>query len=171
MTRWMLGAAALLVATFSMSPVVADDSAENSIFPELISVDGDNTAVHPDIGQGKWTLVMLWATTCHICEIDKPKFSKFYDKHKDGDLIDVFGIAIDGHNQLPEVQRYLASRDVSFPNSVGEFLTVGSSMVEIAEEPLRGTPTYLLFDPEGEIKGVHAGHLAPDKVELFIAAK
>ena len=71
---------------------------------------------------------------------------------------------------MPSVQRYLAARDVSFPNSVGEFLTVGSSMINIAEEPLRGTPTYLLFDPDGEIKGVHAGHLAPDKVELFIAS-
>ena len=169
MTRWMLGAVALLVATFSMSPVMSADTAESELFPELLSVDGKDAAIHPKIGEGKWTLVMLWATTCHICEIDKPLFSKFHEKHKDGD-IEVFGIAIDGHNAMPSVQRYLAARDVSFPNSVGEFLTVGSSMINIAEEPLRGTPTYLLFDPDGEIKGVHAGHLAPDKVELFIAS-
>lgn len=168
----MLGAVALLAATFSMTPAMADESANSAgdqLFPELITVDGDSKPVHPAIGEGKWTLVMLWATTCHICEIDKPLFSKFHEKHKDGN-IEVFGIAIDGHQKLPSVQRYLAARDVSFPNSVGEFLTVGSSLINIAEEPLRGTPTYLLFDPEGEIKGVHAGHLAPDKVEVFIAS-
>jgi len=169
MIRRMLCAAALLVGTFSMSPAISADTDENLLFPELISVDGEGTAVHPAIGEGKWTLVMLWATTCHICETDKPLFSKFYDKHKEIGDIDVFGISIEGHEKLPEVQDYLAKRDVSFPNSVGEFLTVGSSMVNIAEESLRGTPTYLLFDPKGEIKGVHAGHLAPDKVEVFIA--
>lgn len=170
MTRWMLGALALLVATFSMSPAIAADSDENLLFPELISVDGNSTPVHPAIGEGKWTLVMLWATTCHICETDKPLFSDFYDKHKEIGDIDVFGISIEGHDKLPAVQKYLAKRNVSFPNSVGEFLTIGSSMINIAEESLRGTPTYLLFDPEGEIKGVHAGHLAPDKVEVFISS-
>ena len=169
MTRWMLGAVALFVATFSMSPAFSADTDKDAIFPELISVDGESSAVHPAIGKGKWTLVMVWATTCHICETDKPLFSKFHDKHKDGN-IEVFGISIDGHDKLPAVQRYLAARDVSFPNSVGDFLTVSSNMVQIAEEPVRGTPTYMLFDPEGEIKGVHAGHLAPDKVELFLAA-
>ena len=170
MTRRMLGALAIVAATFFITPVFAQDTAENSIFPELLSVDGEDAAIHPGIGQGKWTLVMLWATTCHVCETDKPLFSKFHDKHKDDGEIEVFGISIDGHQKMPEVQEYLAKRNVSFPNSVGEFLTVGSSMVNIAEEPLRGTPTYLLFDPTGEIKGVHAGHLPPDKVELFIAS-
>jgi len=41
-------------------------------------------------------------------------------------------------------------------------------MIVVAEEALRGTPTYLLFDPEGEIRGVQAGHLQPERVEAFI---
>ncbi len=178
MIRKIFVAVALVGAALAFSPVMADDSdaaepavdtAEKLLFPELLSVDGNATAIHPGIGEGKWTLVMLWATSCHICEIDKPLFSKFHEKHKEGDVT-VFGISIDGHQNMSAVQNYLAKRDVSFPNSVGEFLTVGSSMVEIAEESLRGTPTYLLFNPDGEITGVHAGHLQPEKVESFIAA-
>jgi len=143
------------------------DSTDSIIFADLIDVDGSNSPVHPDIGQGKWTLVMLWATTCHICEIDKPLMSELHKKHKDGN-IEVFGISIDGHGNMNNVQKYLAERDVSFPNSVGEFLTVSSSMLNLAHENLRGTPTYLLFGPDGEVKAVQAGHLSPDVVEKFV---
>jgi len=170
MSRSLLSAAVLLIAAFSAAPAFADEASGPMLFPELVSVDGENAPIHPPIGQGKWTLVMLWATSCHICEIDKPLFSAFHEKHKESDVT-VFGISIDGHQNVPSVQSYLKERDVTFPNSVGEFLTVGSSMIEIAEESLRGTPTYLLFDPKGEILGVHAGHLAPEKVEEFIASK
>ncbi len=170
MIRQTLSTFLLLMATFTFSPTFADESGEPKLFPDLITVDGEATPIHPSIGEGKWTLVMLWATSCHICEIDKPLFSAFHDKHKDGDIT-VFGVSIDGHDRVQEVREYLESRDVRFPNSVGEFVTVSTSMVNVAEESLRGTPTYLLFNPAGEISGVHAGHLQPKKVEDFIAAK
>jgi len=167
--------AGLLVAATSFSGLVAAADGDSSdvgsssdqIFPDLINADGSDAPVHPNIGNGKWTLVMMWATTCHICEIDKPLMSKLHEKHKDGD-IEVFGISIEGHSKMPEVQSYLAKRDVSFPNSVGEFLTVGSSMQNLTQESLRGTPTYLLFSPDGKIKAVQAGHLDPKVVENFV---
>jgi len=148
MNRWMQGALALFLAAAPMALTNAANSDPGTLFPDL----------------------MLWATNCHICEIDKPVMSAFHDKHKETDAT-VFGISIDGHDSLPAVQSYLERHDVNFPNSVGEFLTVGSSMLDIAEESLRGTPTYLLFNPEGEITGVHAGHLEAEHVENFIASK
>lgn len=162
-------ASLLLLTTsyFGLATAADGDATGSQVFPDLIKVDGSGAPADPGIGNGKWTLVMMWATTCHICEIDKPLMSKLHEKHKDGN-IEVFGISIEGEGRMAEIQNYLDERDVSFPNSVGEFLTVSSSMLNITEESLRGTPTYLLFSPEGEIKAVQAGHLSPEVVEKFV---
>ncbi len=166
-TTLMAGLFLLATSFTGIATAADDDTAEKVLFPDLINADGSDAPIHPNIGDGKWTLVMLWATTCHICEIDKPLMSELHEKHKGGN-IEVFGISIEGQEKMPAVQKYLAERDVKFPNSVGEFLTVGSSMLNIAEESLRGTPTYLLFSPEGDIKAVQAGHLTPEVVENFV---
>ncbi len=169
MIRKLFGAAALGLLLFSMPAAHADETPVKPLFPDLISVDGTKSPVAPSIGDGKWTVVMVWATTCQICAIDKPLYSDFYEKHKDSNIT-VFGISIDGIDKEPAVQKYLAKRDVAFPNSVGDFSTVSSSVMAIADEAVRGTPTYLLFNPQGEIVGVQAGHLNPEKVEQFIAS-
>lgn len=162
----LMGGLMLLATSFTGVATAADG---DKLFPDLINADGSDAPVHPNIGEGKWTLVMMWATTCHICEIDKPLMSELHKKHKDGN-IEVFGISVDGPKEMPAVQSYLAKRDVSFPNSVGDIITVNSSMINITQESFRGTPTYLLFNPEGEIKAVQAGHLNPEVVEKFVAS-
>jgi len=86
MTRWLLAAAALVFATVSLPNAFATDAdAEKPVamFPDLIDANGAEGSVHPPIGEGKWTLVMVWSTSCHICEIDKPLFSAFHEKHQD----------------------------------------------------------------------------------------
>ena len=52
---------------------------------ELQHVDGQVVDLDDFRGDGRWLLVMLWATTCHICEMQKPDISAFHDKHKDTD--------------------------------------------------------------------------------------
>ena len=41
----------------------------------------------------------------------------------------------------------------------------------MTEENLRGTPTYLLFNPEGELLGNNPGRLSVEAIESFIARK
>ena len=41
----------------------------------------------------------------------------------------------------------------------------------MTEENLRGTPTYLLFSPVGELLGNNPGRLSVEAIESFIARK
>ncbi len=136
-------------------------------FRDLVDTEGAPASSSTTVGNGKWTLVMIWATDCHICTEQKPEISAFYDKYKDT-MVDVFGIALDGPKRLDAVNDYLAKHKPTFPNYVGDFQMVGLNYQSLTEEPLRGTPTYLLFNPAGELKGNNPGPVRPEAIESFI---
>lgn len=131
---------------------------------------GDIVDLDTMIGQGKWTLVMIWHTNCHICHEQKPKISVFHDQHKDIDA-HVVGIALDGPDRMGAVKAYIEKNKPTFPNYVGDIAIVASHYLSMTEESLRGTPTYLLFNPEGELLGNNPGPLSVDAIESFMARK
>lgn len=120
------------------------------------------------VGNGKWTLVMFWAIHCPICHEQKPAISAFHDKHKDSDA-HVVGIALDGVEKTHAVKNYIVDNKVTFPSYVGDIGVIASHYLGMTEENLRGTPTYLLFNPEGELLGNNAGPLTIASLEAFIA--
>jgi len=132
--------------------------------------DGTEVDLKSLIGNGKWTLVMLWAVDCHICHEQKPEISRFHNEHKDIDA-HVVGISLDGLANVKRVNDYIADNDVSFPNYVGNVAIIASNYFAMTEESFRGTPTYLLFNPEGELLGNNPGPLRVAAIEEFIARK
>jgi peroxiredoxin len=135
---------------------------------ELQKLSGERVDLDDYRGTGKWLLVMIWATDCHICHQQKPLISDFHDKHQNSDA-EVIGIALDGPSRSDEVKRYLETTKVTFPTLVGEMLIVSSHYLQLTEENLRGTPTYLLFSPDGELLGNNPGPLRISALEAFIA--
>lgn len=139
-------------------------------FGNLINMDGKAANPSSTIGTGKWSLVMIWATDCPVCKQQKPKVSAFYDKHKDVDA-DVFGISLDGKQDLKKVNQYIVDHKPTFRNFVGELRRVASDYQSLTGESFRGTPTYLLFNPRGELEGVNPGPITVRALEKFIAKK
>ncbi len=137
---------------------------------ELQELNGDVVDLDDYRGDGKWLLVMLWATTCHICELQKPDISAFHDKHKDKDA-QVLGIAIDGFEELAAIRSNMEHNKTSFPSLIGNIAIVASHYQNMTEESLRGTPTYLLFDRQGELVGNNPGPLSVEAIEKFISRK
>ena len=136
-------------------------------FGDLVDVNGEGITNEANLGDGKWKVVMIWATDCHICAIMKPRLSKFHDKNKDT-VAEVYGIALDGHDQHEAVKKYMIDHDVSFPTFIGEFGLVAANFEINSQTPLRGTPTYLLFNPEGELLAIDFGMLDVDAIDTFI---
>jgi len=164
LTRPLLAVfAAMLLACFA-----AIAHASDSPFRDLVDTNGELAGEQTAVGKGKWTLVMLWSTDCHICTLQKPEISAFYDKYK-STTVDVFGIALDGARRMDAVKNYLAEHQPTFPNYVGDYQMVALNYQSLTEENLRGTPTYLLFDPNGELKGNNPGPVTPSAIERFIA--
>jgi len=157
--------AALLSLLFFVSGAQA-----NAPFPDLYTIDGATVSDEADVGNGKWTLVMIWQVQCHICHAMKPLLSDFHDRHKDSDA-QVYGVALDGIEKLDEVKQYMKDHKVSFPTFIGDAGLIGINFAMNAQESFKGTPTYMLFDPNGHFRAVDEGYLDIDSLERFITKK
>jgi len=160
-----------LLASFLVAgPLLAGMGTANAGMELQAVEDGAAADLDNLTGQGKWTLVMIWATNCHICHVQKPEISAFHNEHKEVDA-HVIGIALDGVDNVDAVKEYVKDNNVSFPSYVGELAIIASHYFGMTEENLRGTPTYLLFNPEGELLGNNPGPLSVEAIERFMDRK
>ena len=73
--------------------------------------------------------------------------------------------------RLDAIKANMENHKTSFPSLVGNIAIVASYYQYLTEESLRGTPTYLLFNPEGELVGNNPGPLSVEAIEKFMARK
>ena len=133
----------------------------------LHTIGGKAYSISDEIGQGQWVLLMFWATDCSICRQQEPMISSFHENHSGNDAR-VIGISIDGLEKTEEVRRFLDSHELSYPNYIGNLALIGLNYQALTEEAFRGTPTYLLFSPQGELLGVNPGPMRLEALEGFI---
>jgi len=137
-------------------------------FNDLVSMSGEEMDGLPQADDGKWTLVMFWAKDCHACEAQKPDISAFNEKHKDG-KISVVGIALDGRSNLVELREMDEASNASFDSYVGELVLIASNIKLLTSEDFRGTPTYMLLDPENNVIAYNPGMLVMRDLDSFVA--
>jgi len=166
MLRSIISALALILV-LSGTQVTAGVKAP---FPDLVDIDGKPVVNQADVGNGKWNLVMIWATNCHVCAEMKPLISDFYDRNKTKN-VEVYGIALDGAANVDAVQRYMRDHKVTFPTYIGELDLIALNYEINTEVQFFGTPTYLVFNPEGELVGMDGGMLDIDALEKFIESR
>ncbi len=134
---------------------------------ELKTLDNQPTRLNEYVGHGKWVLIMLWASDCTICMQQEPTISAFHDSHQTIDAI-VVGISIDGYRKIDAVNTYLDRFKPSFTNLVGELDNIAAGYQSATQEQFLGTPTYLLYTPEGKLVGNNPGPLKTSAIERFI---
>lgn len=120
------------------------------------------------IGKGKWVMVVFWATDCPVCKVQEPLNSKFHEARSDKDA-EVVGISIDGLDKGKLVEEYLLKHPLSYPNYLADLSMVAFNYEALTGEAFRGTPTHVLFSPDGEFKAVAPGMLRIEALEDYIA--
>ncbi len=155
----------LLTAMLSFTTAVTAEEIPNL---DLKTMQGSAEDLDHWVGKGKWVLVMFWALNCHVCEMNKPAIIEFHQKHKDNDAV-VVGVSIDGMDQLAAIKSKLKEAPLGFPNYVAELGIMAINYQIAAEESFRGTPTYWLFSPEGELKAVQPGPVKIKALESYMA--
>jgi peroxiredoxin len=117
------------------------------------------------IGQGQWTVVVLWAEDCEVCNAEIETLDFFHDEHKNKDAR-ILGISIDGWDKIKLVQDFVKRHDLSFPN-----LVIEPDMSQISKfggGNFIGTPTFYIYTPEGDIVASQAGAVPVNILEDFI---
>lgn len=108
------------------------------------------------VGDGRWTLVMLWAIDCVPCEAQKPMIDSFHASHVDSDAR-VVGIALDGLENIDGIEKVIRKTPTRFPHYVADAQTFHNEFQVRTGQGFRATPTYLLFDPDGRYAATHVG--------------
>ncbi len=128
---------------------------------------GKSQALENFTGKGKWLVVMMWASDCHICNKEAYQYVDFHMLHSDKDA-SVLGISLDGESRLNEAKSFIKRHSVDFPNLIAEPEYVGSVYYKLTGQHFAGTPTFLIFSPEGELKAAQAGAVPTSLIEDFI---
>lgn len=134
----------------------------------LTDLQGNPQKLEDHIGNGKWTVVMFWSSDCHVCNAEAHEYVAFHDKHKNGD-IRMLGLTLDGMDNISAAKEFVAEHEVNFTNLIGEPETVASIYYDMTGNFFVGTPTIMVFAPDGNIRAADVGAIPPSLIEEFIS--
>jgi len=150
----------LLLKTWLLMAVMIGSSAY--AFTDL---DGNKDSIMNHIGKDKWTIVEVWSSNCHACEMHMPEMVEFDGKLKNARLL---GISLDGQNGIKDAKEFISKFDVKFPTIITNPIEMNIWMQQSIGEALMGTPTFILFDPKGMLVAAQPGVVAVTALEKFI---
>ncbi len=131
----------------------------------LKDLNGKEHKLSEYVGNGQWTVVVLWANDCHVCNAEVGNIDKFHKEYKDKNAR-VLGVSIDGMEKIELARDFVKRQKVSFPNLIIE------PDMEYIEKfgggDFRGTPTFYVYTPEGIIVAAEAGGIPMKNIEDFI---
>lgn len=143
---------ALLLALSASQAVVAIDLVDTSGRPDRL-----NATVKSD----GWTLVMLWAHDCIPCERQKPMIEQFYQQNKTRGF-QVVGVSTDSKALRDKAEKTYSASKTSFTNYYYEGSNFRKAYDQFTGRDFLGTPTYMVYDPSGQLRGTHTGTLNRD---------
>jgi peroxiredoxin len=146
-----------------LSPVMANEFEANLLkgFDDSIHTLGEYT------GQGKWTVVMMWASDCQVCNAEAKQYVKFHEAHKNKDAR-ILGVSLDGQSKKAEARKFIERHGVTFPNLIDEPEKVANLYSGLTGQPWIGTPTFLVYSPTGELLATQVGAVSTEIIESFI---
>lgn len=155
------------LASVFYAPQLAAEDAKTSDAPflDLIDTAGESADFDAEFNNGKWTLVKIWQANCHVCGEQAPMISAAHDERDD---FTVIGISVDGRGGLAGANRFIERHGPTYPNFVGELAIVAVNFQLLTEEAFRGTPSYLLFDPNNKLMAAQAGLISKEALFGFI---
>lgn len=133
----------------------------------LQDFEGTPRGIDDYTGNGKWLVVMFWASDCHVCNAEAHQYADFHVAHADSDA-SVLGISLDGSSGKQDAIDFLERNDIDFPNLIGEPAAVAGLFSELTGAPWVGTPSFLIYGPDGSLQARQAGAVPTHLIENFI---
>jgi len=128
-------------------------------------LEGKQDSIMNHIGKDKWTIVEVWSSDCHACRMHMPEMVEFDGKLKNARIL---GISLDGQQGIKNAEDFIAEFGIKFPTVITNPIEMSIWMQQSIGEALRGTPTFILFDPKGMLVAAQPGIVAVSSLEKFI---
>lgn len=127
--------------------------------------DGQIDDIKNHIGNGKWTILEVWTSDCPQCRVHMPEMVEFDGKLKNARIL---GISLDGLRGIEDAKGFVSEFKIKFPTIISNPIEMNIWMQQNLGESLIGTPTFILFDPEGKLVAAQPGIVAISSLEKFI---
>ncbi len=134
----------------------------------LTDMDGNPASIADYSGKGKWLVVMFWASDCHICNKEAHQYVDLQERNNDNGNIQILGITTDGLENKDASLAYINEHKLNFPNLTGTLEAISGIYYDQIGEHLMGTPTFLIYNPEGKIRAAQGGAVPATSIENFI---
>ncbi|MEH6445103.1 MAG: TlpA disulfide reductase family protein [Oceanospirillaceae bacterium] len=134
---------------------------------EFVSFEGEKSSLKEQVDNGKWSVVVFWSHSCGICRKETPALSQFHLKHSGVDA-QVIGVSIDGQQKKGLAQQFMRETGMKFPSFIAELPVMAINFQQLTGRSFRGTPTFILYNPQGEIVGMQTGRVRIEALENFI---
>jgi peroxiredoxin len=131
----------------------------------LTDLQGQPVKLENIVGKGKWTVMKIWASDCHVCRQTIHYLSDFEVSFPEAT---VYGISIDGQEGKAQAQAFVKQYSLNFPNLLSDSSEINAYLNKAAGEDLYGTPTMLVFNPQGKLIAVQPGPVTADELVAFI---
>ena len=135
---------ALLTAVVSAQPTLS--LAQSTLLDSAQAIEQQIDQMRQ---QGKWLIVMFWASDCHICNHEAPELADFHKKNHTSNA-QIVGVSLDGKRKQNAADHFIRKHGVTFPNYVGEPRDVFRAFYNMSKMDFVGTPTFLVFSDEGK---------------------
>lgn len=130
--------------------------------------NGGYHLLEDEIASDKWTLLALWRSDCHVCNEEIDEIIRFHHDNA-GHRAVVLGLALDGMAGRSDALAFIERHGVNFPNLITDEHNAAAIYQQVTGEPWIGTPTFLIFAPDGELAAKQVGGVTQKLVEDFIA--
>lgn len=139
------------IAPFLLFSLVVFSSMQVQAKELLVSdFEGKRVDVKDYIGNGLWTVVMLWQLDCVPCEKQKPTVEAFHNKYKSSSA-QVVGLVIDGHEKMDKIQAFVDKKPTAFPSYVVYGDVFNDQIQKETGKIFPAAPGYIIYAPDGEL--------------------
>lgn len=166
MTNQLFGNLKTLFLAGLMLLVTLAPAAATAATP-LKDFDGTAKTIEQYTGHGKWLVVMLWASDCAVCNREVHEYVAFHKQHHDKDAR-MLGVSLDGDAKKADAQSFLKRHNVNFPSLIGEPLSVAAMYQNLTGDTWVGTPSFMVYTPDGKLLGAQAGAVPVSVIESFM---
>ncbi len=137
---------------------------------ELQDLEGERVNLLDYVGDGRWTLMMFWATDCIPCEEQKPALEAFHRLHQNS-AAKVVGVVTDGLKNREEMDKLMALHAPTYPNLVVFDDVFHRQYNELTNKDFRATPTFLVFSPDGQLRGNLYGYIDFNAISQHVTSQ
>ena len=128
--------------------------------------DGSEVSFGDYIGQGKWTVMEIWRHDCPSCRNTIYHISDF-DAISENYNAQVIGISSDGIKNKQLATAFVENQALEFTNLLSNPTEIDQLIRNNSPQSFIGTPTVMLFTPEGKSAGVIVGPVTADELSHY----